>query len=419
LLSFVADYYLEVFTIKSLAKDAIYGALKECPWIPDPAPLGSYSDDDAIFLLKDIGPSIKEQGNEERERAIQKGKHYSEMLPIEYKPVPQYIELFHQSLKEASLRLALATAIVSETILKKHTSESGMGTHLRGGMSPINVVLVSLARAGTPAGVLIKKYIRLFYGIDVPHYSISIIRDKGIDQNALIYILQRHPGCEIQFIDGWTGKGAITNELFNALLDFEQKFGIVKGTIGRDMAVLADPGYCAGIFGTREDFLIPSACLNATVSGLMSRTVYRNDLIGPLEFHGAKYYRELASEDLSNYFVNTIARHFTSAHKNARHLLQNNPEIGIDNAPEWLGKKETRKIQLEFGIKSINMVKPGVGETTRVLLRRVPWKILVRNIEHPDIKHILMLAKDRGVPVKEYPGMNYSCCGLIKSMEDN
>jgi len=345
------------------------------------------------------------------------------MLPIEYKPVPEYIELFHQSLKETSLRLALATAIVSETILNKHTSESGMGTHFQrrnvpDGMSP-NVVLVSLARAGTPAGVLIKKYIRRFYGLDVPHYSISIIRDKGIDQNALIYILQRHPGCEIQFIDGWTGKGAITNELIKALLDFEQEFGMVKGTICRDMAVLADPGYCAGIFGTREDFLIPSACLNATVSGLMSRTVYRDDLIGALDFHGAKFYRELAGADLSNYFVNTISRHFTSAHTKARHLIKNNPGMGIDNAPEWLGKKETSKIQLEFGIKSINMVKPGVGETTRVLLRRIPWKILVKSIEHPNIKHILMLAEDRGVPVEEYPGMNYSCCGLIKSMEDN
>jgi len=328
------------------------------------------------------------------------------MLPIEYKPVPEYIELFHQSLKETGRRLALATAIVSETILKKHTF-------------PNNLVLVSLARAGTPAGVLITKYIRRFYSLDVPHYSISIIRDKGIDQNALIYILQRHPGCEIQFIDGWTGKGAITNELIKALLDFEQKFRMVKGTICRDMAVLADPGYCAGIFGTREDFLIPSACLNATVSGLMSRTVYRADLTGPLDFHGVKYYRELAGEDLSGYFVNTIARHFTGANKKARQLLKDNPEMGIDNDPEWLGKKETRKIQLEFGIKSINMVKPGVGETTRVLLRRVPWKVLVNNMEHPDIKHILMLAEDRGVPVEVYTRMNYSCCGLIKSMEDN
>ena len=45
------------------------------------------------------------------------------------------------------------------------------------------------------------------------------------------------------------------------------------------MAVLADPGYCTSIYGTREDFLIPSACLNATVSGLISRTVLNDTFI--------------------------------------------------------------------------------------------------------------------------------------------
>ena len=45
------------------------------------------------------------------------------------------------------------------------------------------------------------------------------------------------------------------------------------------MAVLADPGYCTSIYGTREDFLIPSACLNATVSGLISRTVLNDTYI--------------------------------------------------------------------------------------------------------------------------------------------
>ena len=34
-----------------------------------------------------------------------------------------------------------------------------------------------------------------------------------------------------------------------------------------EIAVLADPGCCVRTYGTREDFLIPSACLNSTVSG--------------------------------------------------------------------------------------------------------------------------------------------------------
>lgn len=389
--------------INTANKAKIYGCFKNYPKVPSPEPLGSYHFGDVIFLLKDIAPYIQEQGNEERERAMQSGRHYSEMLPIEYEPSHEYIELFHKSLKETGPRLALAIAIVSEGILKKR----GKG-----------VVLVSLARAGTPIGVLIKKYIDQFYSIAAPHYSISIIRDKGIDKNALAYILQNHPGCEIQFIDGWTGKGAITKELIQSITEFEKEFKMVPDTISKELAVLADPGYCANIFGTREDFLIPSACLNSTVSGLMSRTVYRDDLCGPFDFHGAKFYRELLAKDLSNYFVDTVTGYFAATRNKAVKILQNNPTCGIDNNPGWLGKKETTKIQVKFGIKNINYVKPGVGETTRVLLRRIPWKILVKDINSPDVKHVLLLAEDRGVPVEEHPELSYSCYGLIKNLED-
>lgn len=391
----------EVFYINLASKINANSLLKNYPEVPAPAHLGSYEANDVTFLLKEI--NIDEQGNEERERAIQSGKHYSEMLPIEYEPTEEYISLFHKSLKETGQRLALATAIVSETILK----ERGR-----------NVVLVSLARAGTPIGVLIKRYIYKFHGIDAPHYSISIIRDRGIDKNALIYILQQHPGYEIQFIDGWTGKGAITTELIKAITEFEKEFGMEQGTICKDLAVLADPGYCANIFGTRDDFLIPSACLNSTVSGLMSRTVLREDLHFPLDFHGAKYYRELLKNDLSRYFVDTVSAYLEKAYAKAMKILASNHDYGLDKTPPWIGKKETAKIQLEFGIKNINYVKPGVGETTRVLLRRVPWKILVKEIKNPDIKHVLLLAEDRGVAVEEYPDLSYSCYGLIKNMGD-
>ena len=373
------------------------------PKINDPSPLGSYSAEDVIFLLKDIGPLIKEQGNEERERAMQSGQHYSEMLPIEYKPGQEYIDLFQQALKETSSRLALATAIVAETILEKRGR---------------NVVLASLARAGTPIGVLIKRYIKHFYGINAPHYSISIIRDKGIDKNALVYILQRHSHYQLQFVDGWTGKGTITRELLHSVAVFERAYGLAENTICKDLAVLADPGYCANIFGTRDDFLIPSACLNSTISGLVSRTVCRDDLVGPSDFHGVKFYQELADEDLSNYFVDSIARHFDTAHTKAKSLLKEKPEIGVDSSPAWLGRQETKKIMAEFGVKNINLVKPGVGETTRVLLRRVPWKVLVKDITNPDIKHVLLLAQAKGVQVIEYPDMSYSCYGLIKPMGD-
>jgi hypothetical protein len=61
----------------------------------------------------------------------------------------------------------------------------------------------------------------------------------------------------------------------------------------------------------------------------------------------------------------------------------------------------------------VNLVKPGVGEATRVLLRRVPWKILAKRGAGADLDHIRLLAEQRGVPVEEVDELPYSCVGLI------
>ena len=43
----------------------------------------------------------------------------------------------------------------------------------------------------------------------------------------------------------------------------------------------------------------------------------------------------------------------------------------------------------------------------------MPWKILVAPGFGEDLRHIEALAAARGVPVEEYPGLDYSCVGLI------
>ena len=60
--------------------------------------------------------------------------------------------------------------------------------------------------------------------------------------------------------------------------------------------MLSDPACETQLYGTRKDFLIPSACLNATVSGLISRTVKLKDMTDE-EYHGAVYYEHLLNED--------------------------------------------------------------------------------------------------------------------------
>ena len=72
------------------------------------------------------------------------------------------------------------------------------------------------------------------------------------------------------------------------------------------------------------------------------------------------------------------------------------------------------RIVEEYGIGDANLVKPGVGETTRVLLRRVPWRVLVRaGAAEADLAHVRLLAQRRGVPVEEMAELPYSCVGLI------
>lgn len=364
--------------------------------IPQPDRMGSYKEEDVVFLLRDISNVAIERNNEEREKLIQSGKHYSEMLPVEYQPSEEYISLFHDTLKLSSKRVAIAVGVVAEQIKARNGLE--------------HLVLVSLARAGTPIGVLIKRYLSFKHQVSVPHYSISIIRDRGIDEVAIDYIFEKHPDANIQFIDGWTGKGAITVELEKAC---EQYNATHEKKIDPTLAVLADPGHCVSIFGTRDDFLIPSACLNSTVSGLVSRTVLNYDFMEKGDFHGAKFYKELAHVDVSNLYVDTISSEFEKVQNEVSQKLEE-----IENtSPSWKGLKSVQLIQQKLNITNTHFIKPGVGETTRVLLRRVPWKILVNPHHHNDLTHIYMLAKDRNVPIEEFTEMSYSCCGIIKEMK--
>ncbi|WP_251552367.1 cysteine protease StiP family protein [Neobacillus muris] len=362
-----------------------------------PAKIGSYSDDDVLFLLKDLSEVQLEDTTDNREWKMQSGGHYSESLPIEYQPPQPYVDLFWKALHEYKEKVALCIGIVAEQIYQ-----------LKGKQA----VLVSLARAGTPAGILIKRYIKYRFNLSLPHYSVSIIRDKGIDENAIHYIRKAYPNGKIQFIDGWTGKGAISIELSKACQEYEQKYDV---HLDDTLAVIADPGFCTTMYGTREDFLIPSACLNSTVSGLVSRTVLNNQYIGKDDFHGAKFYKELADEDVSNQFIDIIEGEFPKiadqAHKSAAQKKEDEP------GAIFLGMQDVKKIQEEFSVENTHLIKPGVGETTRVLLRRVPWKILMRDKTSPYVQHILLLAAERNVEVEEYSGLNYLCCGIIKTIK--
>lgn len=345
----------------------------------------SYKAEDVTLLLKDITGLVEPQTTEEREKQIQAGRHYCEMLPMEYVPSEKYMQVYREALAKYAKPTALAVGRLSDKIMQTRGKE---------------VVLVSLARAGIPVGILVKHYVRKKYGVEVPHYSISIIRGRGIDDNAMRYLLERYRPEQLLFVDGWIGKGAILRELEKDMAQYEG--------VSPEIAVAADPANITRLCGTHEDILIPSSCLNSTVSGLISRTFLREDIIGKEDFHGAVYYGGLKESDLSYEFIDTIEACFT---------MENQME---EAEPQGCGTDEVRELAGTFGVKDINLIKPGIGETTRVLLRRVPWKVLMdeKYKDDAELAHIVRLALEKDVPIEYYPLTHYKCCGIIKKLAD-
>lgn len=348
----------------------------------------SYSPDDVTILLQDLKGKVPVLDTKEREKLNQSGIHYSEMLPVEYVPSAEYLKVYENALKSQDKQTAQAVINLAHKILSVKPTK--------------NIVLVSLARAGTPVGILLKRYLSKYCNCNVTHYTISIIRGKGIDIAAMNYILSKHNAKDIVFVDGWVGKGAINRVLAEAVAKLNVE------DLSPELAVLSDPAYETKLCGTRDDFLIPSACLNSTVSGLISRTVKLKDMTND-EYHGAVYYEENKEHDLSNLFLDEIEDYFSN-------LKLDNTNVTLSTIK---GIDEVKRIASEFGINDINKIKPGVGETIRVLLRRIPDVILIKPNANPQfIEPIIRLTKEKNVPIKEYPLLGYNTCGIIKDVSD-
>lgn len=347
---------------------------------------GSYKDD-CEFLLKDLTDVIKEISVEQKEELIKKGINYSEMISVEEKPSLKIKKIFLKMINEHGREIAKYIAILAEKIYKEKSE---------------NLVIVSLARAGTPYGILIKKYLWFKYKVDVKHYSISIIRGKGIDYNALKYILGENKNANIQFVDGWTGKGSIIKELNRSIEIFNKKY---SSKIDDGLAVIADPAKLCKVYGTREDIAVPNSVLNSTVSGLISRTILNDKYIEQNEFHGAINIQYLQDEDYSQFYVDRI-REFFSENLNIDEMSFEDIELEYAN-------KLVIKIKEQFNINSINSIKLSIGEASRVLLRRKAKILLLKNKSDKEVEQLVLLAYEKNVEIKGYSDMDYKAIAII------
>lgn len=354
---------------------------------------GSYQPEDTVFLLKPIPLTMIDIVS--KERLIQSGvRHYSELLSPEHIPGPAYLKLFEALTTRYAQRLATEIMGLAQYLIKTR---------------PRQITIVSLARAGTPIGALLARALRTLGRNDVCHYSISIIRDRGIDQNALKFILrreQREP-AGLAFVDGWTAKGVIARELRCALHDwnasqFEQ--------LDESLHVISDIGGVADIAATDDDYAIPSGILNATVSGLTSRSIL-NDTISQTDFHGCVFYEQFRRHDHSRWFLDQVAAYFNNV---APQPVCCDPDQRLERRRIMVNFLD--KIRSDYHIGNKNFIKPGVAEATRVLLRRMPDVLLLRDPEHPDVEHLCLLAGEKQIPVVIDPAMPIQAAALIKDL---
>ena len=350
---------------------------------------GSYLPSEVTLLLDIVSAdSVNDISPTQKEALIQSGqRHYSDMLTLEKPPSATHEALYNQALAAGKQRMANdVTSLAFSLHQLFHACVSAS--------QPL--ILVSLVRAGLPIGVLLQKALSdasASYALASQHYGVSIIRDRGLDPVALQYILQQHPHSPIVFVDGWTGKGAIYGELQRSLAQITDKrqqaqlFHQGDGVI--PLVTLADPAGVAWLSASDDDWLMPASLLNSTVSGLISRTLYREPSDG---LHQAVYYDKLQPWDRSGEFIQTIDA-----------LRQQTPlstPLTGKLLPIFATQSVIDDLAARFAISNRNRIKPTIAEATRAILRRDPECVLVNEMaDGQDTALLRHLCEEKNIQV--------------------
>ncbi|WP_289047451.1 cysteine protease StiP domain-containing protein [uncultured Psychrobacter sp.] len=374
---------------------------------------GSYLASDVTVLLDIVDKdAVADVPVSQKEALIQSGqRHYSDMLTLEHAPTAIHEQLYQQALAQGTTRTA--TDIVNLAYTLHHIFQQTVSTE-----RPL--ILVSLVRAGLPIGVLLQRALAdadSSYALPSVHYGISIIRDRGLDTVALQMILDSYPDSTIIFVDGWTGKGAIYQELARSLDVFSDpnhpNFANIfhQGENVIPLLTLADPAGVAWLAASEEDWLIPSGLLNSTVSGLISRSLYTEPQSG---LHRSVFYDNLVAVDHSLAFVDHI--------DSTRRALSTSPQyLQTFKQPRYQTADLIDMLAAEYDISNRNRIKPTIAEATRAILRRDPERILLATADHPDTVLLRHLCSERDINITVLGAkiLPYQAITLIKQRSTN
>ena len=325
----------------------------------------SYKKGDVELLLKDLTDKVNTISIDKKNKMQKNGLDVKDVVTDEFPIDKKYFDICFDTTKVYAKQTAIAVGNLAEQIYK---------------IKKENAVLVSILRAGTLTGILVKRYLKNKYNINVFHYSISLPNfDK---QNETKYILSKHKAKDIIFIDGWTGKGTATKKIE----DFASKIN----DLGTDLAVLSDSINICKFCGIREDIAIPQAPFNACVTGLVGIPITSSKYINKDDFTGSTYLEKLEKIDITNWYIDLIEQNFDYKLCNSDNYKENVNPV-----------EELSELCFKYSVESKD-VNPGINEAARAILRRNLKKLLVKDKSDIQVMQIVKLAQYKNIEIEEY-----------------
>lgn len=340
----------------------------------------SYRKKDVQVIIREADKDTVELKDDKYLQYLEKGGKPYNVLAYEKLPSHSMNLFYYVAMDKYARSTAALVATLAKKVYEKYGNE---------------LTLVSIGNSATPVGVLLKRYYEFKYGVTVNHYNISFIRNVGLDITALEYVRRRHSDKSILFVDGWTGKGLISDQLASQLVNYQN--------INKELAVLVDLTGHTSLCATHKDYIIPSACMNSVITGLVSKT-----FIDPKDpknsMHRAIYYYRYESIDNTYGLIDGISRYFKELEESE--LFTDTPVISDHDLLRRLCKK--------YNKESLDNIRPGICESIRGLIKPTPDVLLVNSFVDEDAKYLINVAREKGIPVIKEDLGNYKCCVLTK-----
>lgn len=305
-----------------------------------------------------------------------------------------YMRLFEDSLQRNCDRVALDAVRIARALHQRHGHD---------------IAIVSLMRAGTVAGVLLQRALRLM-GCRSTHYTTNVVQGLRCAE-ALDVILSRHSDGKVVFVDGWTGKGSVAGQLKKFIAGFNQQ----RGTkVSAELTVFSDPGGVAALSAGGDEYMQPHALLRVTGSGLFSGAIADADPDAVPFLDACVHYDNLKKFDVTQYHLGQI----TAA---AARLLNASAATWTDQ-----NRQPLREIGLRFVEESRSRygadtrVRPGLCEAARALVKYNPKMVLrLRNAADPDVPALIALAERKGHAIHVDSNLPYRAAVMVLKNESS